>query len=155
MHRVDVTNLWKKDGAFELRHRRLGYLIVHDIHTLQSFVNSMTIGISTCLIFLSIYKANIEGRLCRATVPNDGWRRATKPLEIVHSNVCDPIRDFVFIKNYTSNGSDFKEVKISPQQNVSCLENDEKTIIAQHDVEWTHVTYFNEFFCCSMKPCNL
>lgn len=38
----------------------------------------------------------------RTLFSNDGWERETKPLEIVHLDVCGPIRDVVFIKDSIS-----------------------------------------------------
>lgn len=44
----------------------------------------------------------------KATVSNDGRRQTTKPLEIMHSNLCGPMNDVVFMKDSTRIGNDLK-----------------------------------------------
>ena len=45
----------------------------------------------------------------RATFPNDGERRANKPLEIAHSNIFGRMRDIFFIDDTTSSGNDVEK----------------------------------------------
>jgi hypothetical protein len=39
-----------------------------------------------------VYEASIEGKQHRLSFPTEGARRAIKPLEIVYSDVCGPMR---------------------------------------------------------------
>ena len=93
VYAADVANLAQastNQAALELWHRRLGHLNVASVHALQNLVSGMNLGPrpSSSLIC----EGCIEGKQHRATFPSNGGTRATKPLEIVHSDVCGPMR---------------------------------------------------------------
>jgi transposase InsO family protein len=92
---ADVVNMAQSssnEGALELWHRRLGHLNMKSVHALQNMVSGMNLGKLKCPTSSLVCEGCIEGKLHRAAFPSDGGRRATKPLEIVHSDVCGPMR---------------------------------------------------------------
>ena len=80
------------DGVFKLWHRRLDHLNVKDVHTLQNMISGINLGKFSCPTSSLLCEVCIEGNQHRATLLNEGGRRVTKPLEIIHSDVCGPIR---------------------------------------------------------------
>ncbi len=95
VHGVDAANLVQSptgDGGLELWHRRLGHLNEKGVRTLQTMVSGMNLGKISCPTYSLVCEACIQGKQHRAPFPKEGGRRATKPLEIVHSDVCGPMR---------------------------------------------------------------
>ena len=93
VYAVDATNLAQAStnrGPLELWHRRLGHLNVTSVHALEKMVSGMNLGPrpSSSLIC----EGCIEGKQHRAAFPSNEGTRATKALEIVHSDVCGPMR---------------------------------------------------------------
>lgn len=76
----------------ELWHYRLGHLNVKDVHTLQNIVIGLNLGQKKCPMSSLLDEVYIKNKQYRVAFPNKGGRWATKPLKIVHSDVCDPIR---------------------------------------------------------------
>ena len=77
------------EHSLELWHKRLGHLNVKSVKTLQSMVGGMQVTKGTCDLSC---EACIEGKQTRPPFPSDGARRAAKVLELVHSDVCGPMR---------------------------------------------------------------
>lgn len=101
MHRADMANLTQslmKGSAHELGHRQLEHLNVKYLYVLQSSMNDLNLGKVHFHTFSSICEGCIEGKQLRATFPNDGERRANKPLEIAHSNIFGRMRDMFFYR---------------------------------------------------------
>ena len=81
-----------QEGVVELWHRRLGHLNVKSMKSLQHIVKGL--NLSSCKEEWSsmVCKGCIEGKSSRQPFPKDGATRATKPLELVHSDVCGPMK---------------------------------------------------------------
>jgi transposase InsO family protein len=92
MHVVNVAQTSTIDGALELWHPHLGHLNVKGVHALQNMVSGMNLGNMPCPTSSFVCEGCIEGKQHRKPFPSDGGMRATKPLEIVHSDVCGPMR---------------------------------------------------------------
>jgi transposase InsO family protein len=75
--------------SMELWHKRLGHLNVKSVKALEGMVGGMQVKKATCDLAC---EACIEGKQARKPFPNDGATRATKVLEIVHSDVCGPMK---------------------------------------------------------------
>lgn len=93
VHEADAANIAQsstKNGAMELWHRRLGHLNVRSVRFLQSMVSGMTLGNNESS--MPFCEGCVQGRQHREPFPKDGGMRASKPLEIVHSDVCGPMR---------------------------------------------------------------
>ena len=80
------------EDLVELWHRMLGHLNVKSMKSLQHIVKGL--NLSSCKHDWSsmVCKGCIEGKQARQPFPQDGATRATKPLELVHSDVCGPIK---------------------------------------------------------------
>ena len=80
------------EDLVELWHRRLGHLNVRSMKSLQHIVKGL--NLSSCKHDWSsmVCKGCIEGKQARQPFPKDGATRATKPLELVHSDVCGPMK---------------------------------------------------------------
>lgn len=59
-------------------------------YALQNMVSDMNVNTISCHISLLVCEAYIEGKQHMAIFSNDAERQSTKPLEIVHSDVCGP-----------------------------------------------------------------
>jgi hypothetical protein len=92
MHVANLAQTSTIDGALELWHRRLGHLNIKGVHALQHMVSGMNLGNMPCPTSSFVYEGCIEGKQHCKQFPSDGGMRATKPLEIVHSDVCGPMR---------------------------------------------------------------
>jgi transposase InsO family protein len=92
MHVANVAQTSTIDGALELWHRHFGHLNIKGVHALQNMVSGMNLGNMPCPRSSFVCEGCIEGKQHRKPFPSDGGMRATKPLEIVHSDVCDPMR---------------------------------------------------------------
>ena len=80
------------EDLVELWHRRLGHLNMKSMKSLQHIVKGL--NLSSCKHDWSsmVCKGCIEGKQARQPFPKDGATRATKPLELVHSDVCGPMK---------------------------------------------------------------
>jgi transposase InsO family protein len=87
---ANLTQSSTKKGALELWHRRLGHLNERSVRFLQSMVSGMTLGKDESS--MPFCEGCVYGKQHRAPFPKDGATRATRPLEIVHSDVCGPMR---------------------------------------------------------------
>ncbi len=92
VHVANVAQTSTIDSALELWHRRLGHLNVKGVHALQNMVSGINLGNMPCPTSSFVYEGCIEGKQHCKPFPSDGGMRATKPLEIVHSDVCGPMR---------------------------------------------------------------
>jgi transposase InsO family protein len=92
MHVANVAQTSTIDGALELWHRRLSHLNVKGVHALQNMVSGMNLGNMPFPTSSFVCEGCIEGKQHRKPFPSDGGMRATKPLKIVHSDVCGPMR---------------------------------------------------------------
>jgi transposase InsO family protein len=89
---ANVAQASSKQGALELWHRRLGHLNVKGVCALQHMVSGMDLGKPSSSMLALTCEGCIEGKQHRSTFPSEGGRRASKVLEIVHSDVCGPMR---------------------------------------------------------------
>ena len=105
LYQVTFTKVYEADsahaaqssttnGAMELWHRRLGHLNVRSVGLLQSMVSGMDLGKGESP--MSFCEGCVQGKQHRAPFPKDAGTRASKPLEIVHSDVCGPMRTTSF-----------------------------------------------------------
>jgi len=92
MHVANMAQTSTIDGALELWHCRLGHLNVKGVHALQNMVSGMNLGNMPCPTSSFVCEGCIEGKQHCKPFRSDGGMCATKPLEIVHSNVCGPMR---------------------------------------------------------------
>jgi len=92
MHVANLAQTSTIDGALELWHHRLGHLNIKGVHALQNMVSGVNRGNMPCPTSSFVCEGYIEGKQHCKPFPNDGRMRATKPLEIVHSDVCGPMR---------------------------------------------------------------
>ena len=81
-------------SAMELWHKRLGHLHVNGVKGLQSMVVGMDLGKGASQILPC--EGCVEGKQARASFPSDGGTRATQVLELVHSDVCGPMKTLSF-----------------------------------------------------------
>ena len=82
------------ESAMELWHKRLGHLHVNRVKGLQSMVVGMDLGKGASQILAC--EGCVEGKQARASFPSDGGTRATQVLELVHSDVCGPMKILSF-----------------------------------------------------------
>jgi hypothetical protein len=95
VHEAEAANLMQfptGDDALEFWYYHLGHLNVKSVNTLQNVVSGMKFDKCFCSISLLLCEACIKGKQHRVAFPNKGGRRATEPLEIIHSDVCGPMR---------------------------------------------------------------
>jgi hypothetical protein len=92
VHVANVAQTSTIDGALELWHCHLSHLNVKGVHALQNMVSGMNLGNMPCPTSSFVCEGCIEGKQHRKPFPNNGGMCATKPLEIVHSDVCGPMR---------------------------------------------------------------
>ena len=81
-------------SAMELWHKRLGHLHVNGVKGLQSMVVDMDLGKGASQMLAC--EGCVEGKQARASFPSDGGTRATQVLELVHSDVCGPMKTLSF-----------------------------------------------------------
>ena len=93
MHAANFVHSHARGGPVELWHRRLRHLNVRSVFTLQNMVRGMNLGKISHPTSTLVCKACIEGKQFATKWGNDTERVATKPLEIVHSDVCGFIRN--------------------------------------------------------------
>lgn len=80
------------EDKLQLWHHRLGHLNVKSLETLSFMVTSMDL-LQRHIIQLSLTcHGCIEGKQTLVPFPIEGTTHATKQLEIVHSNVCRPMK---------------------------------------------------------------
>ncbi len=87
MHVANLAQTSTIDDALELWHRRLGHLNIKGVHALQNMVSGMNLGNMPCPTFSFVCGGCIEGKQHCKPFPSDGGMPATKPLEIMHSDV--------------------------------------------------------------------
>ncbi len=92
MHVANLAQTSTIDGALELWHCRLGHLNIKGVHAFQNMVSGMNFGNMPCPTSSFVCEGCIEGKQHCKPFPSDGGMRATKPLEIVHSDVCGLVR---------------------------------------------------------------
>jgi hypothetical protein len=92
VHVANVPQTSTIDCALQLWHCRLGHLNVKGVHPLQNMVSGMNLGNMPCPTSSFVCEGCIEGKQHHKPFPSGGGMRATKPLEIVHSDVCGPMR---------------------------------------------------------------
>ena len=78
--------------SVELWHHRLGHLDVRSIYALQNMVKGMNVGKTPPPANTLVCEACTECEQYAAKWGNNQEKLATKPLEIVHSGVCGPMR---------------------------------------------------------------
>ena len=80
----------------ELWHRRMGHLNAKGVKALQGMANGMDLGKAPSNVVPFACEGCIEGKLARQPFLIDGADRATKVLELVHSDVCGPMKTTSF-----------------------------------------------------------
>ena len=80
------------DHNMELWHKRLGHLNVTSMKTLRNMVIGLDLGQCSSDVASFECEGCVEGKQTRQPFPKDGGTRATKPLELVHSDVCGPMK---------------------------------------------------------------
>ena len=87
---ANMAHQMSQSAPLELWHRRLGHLNVKSVKALQSMVNGMQIkdGASNS----AVCEGCIQGKLYRTLFPSEGGERASKSLELVHSDICGPFK---------------------------------------------------------------
>ena len=88
----DFVHLRGEGDSVEVWHHRLGHLDVRSIYALQSMVKGINLGKTSHPTTTLVCEACTEGKQYAAKWGNNEERLATKPLEIVHSGVCGPMR---------------------------------------------------------------
>ena len=78
--------------ALELWHKRLGHLNAKGVKALQNMVSGMDLGKVPSNVVPFACEGCVKGKQARQPFPSDGGTRATKVLELVHSDVCGPMR---------------------------------------------------------------
>jgi len=82
------ANLSTKNEEYNLWHKRLGYLNFEDVKKLQSQTSGMKIDFSK--ISKDLCQVCIEG-MQTGRPHNQQRRRATRPLQLVHSDIIGPV----------------------------------------------------------------
>ena len=78
--------------ALELWHKRLGHLNAKSVKALENMVSGMNLGKTTSNVLPLACEGCVEGKQARQPFPTDGGTRASKILELVHSDVCGPMK---------------------------------------------------------------
>jgi hypothetical protein len=91
-HSADVEHSSVGGDSVELWHHRLGHLDVRSIYALQMMVKGINLGKTSPPVTTLVCEACTEGKQYAAKWGNNEERVATKPLEIVHSGVCGPMK---------------------------------------------------------------
>ena len=78
--------------AMELWHKRLGHFNAKGVKALQNMVSGMDLGKVPSNVVPFACEGCVEGKQARQPFPSDGGTHATKVLELVHSDVCGPMR---------------------------------------------------------------
>ena len=91
-HSTNLENSRAGGDSVELWHHRLGHLDVRSIYALQSMVKGINLGKTSPPTTSLVCEACTEGKQYAAKWGNNEEKLATKPLEIVHSGVCGPMR---------------------------------------------------------------
>jgi transposase InsO family protein len=81
-----------KDDKLALWHRRLGHLNIKSVKTLRGMVSGMDLHQLKVDASTFTCEGCIEGKQQRLPFAGEGATRATKVLEIVHSDVCGPMK---------------------------------------------------------------
>ena len=89
---ADFVHLRGGGNSVELWHHRLGYLDVRSIYALQSMVKGIYLGKTSPPTTTFVCEVCMEGKQYAAKWGNNEEMLATKPLEIVHSGACGPMR---------------------------------------------------------------
>ncbi|OAE20919.1 hypothetical protein AXG93_3256s1660 [Marchantia polymorpha subsp. ruderalis] len=93
VHGMDAVKLVQSnggDGGLQLWHRRLGHLDEKGVRALRCMVAGIDLIQVSCTSPL-VCEACIEVKQHRFSFPTERARRITKPLEIVHYDVCGPM----------------------------------------------------------------
>ena len=91
VNEAEMSSLAYSNGnshSLELWHKKLGHLNANSIKMLQSMVSEMDVGAAQGDVHSFACERCVEGKQARRPFPTDGGTRATKILELVHSNVC-------------------------------------------------------------------
>lgn len=95
MHAAECATLVQSssnEDKLALWHRRLGHLNVKSVKALRGMVSGMDLAQSHVAPSSFTCEGCIEGKQQRSPFPVDGATRASKVLEIVHSDVCGPMK---------------------------------------------------------------
>ena len=93
VHRGDQAHVaTSTNEGLILWHQRMGHLNVQSLKTLPSLVNGLDHSILHGDSLPSACEGCMMGKQHRQSFPKDGATRASKALEIVHSDVCGPMK---------------------------------------------------------------
>ncbi|KAL6294691.1 hypothetical protein ACE6H2_002833 [Prunus campanulata] len=73
-----------------LRHKRMGHLTFQSLKILQQ--HDMVIGLPSIQEAKEACEGCAKGNQHRDSFPSEGAWRASKPLELIHSDVCGPMK---------------------------------------------------------------
>ena len=89
---TDYVHSHAGGDSAKLWHYQLGHLDVKSVYVLQSMVKGINLGETSPPNTTLVCQACIEGKQYATKWGNDAERLATKPLKIVHLDVCGPMR---------------------------------------------------------------
>lgn len=95
MNSINLAQSWKNDGVLELWYYKFGHLNVKNVHTLQNVLSEMNLGQIVNPTSLPSCEACMEGKQHTTSLLNHRGRQTIKSFEIIHLDVCNPMRDAV------------------------------------------------------------
>lgn len=90
--KAKVASVAQSHDSLSMWHQRLGHLNMKSVRELQHMVSGMSLGHGKSNVSNVPCEACIEGKQQRQPFPVDSATRATKLLQIVHSDVCGSMR---------------------------------------------------------------
>ena len=95
MHEAETSSLAHSEAnshPLELWHKRLGHLNANSVKSLQTMVSGMDVQAVPNDVHSFACEGCVQGKQARRPFPTEGGTRATKILELVHSDVCGPMK---------------------------------------------------------------
>src|SRR5450631_1333284 len=95
MHEAETSSLAHSEAnshPLDLWHKRLGHLNANSVKSLQTMVSGMDVQAVPNDVHSFACEGCVQGKQARRPFPTEGGTRATKILELVHSDVCGPMK---------------------------------------------------------------
>ena len=95
MHGAETSSLAHSEAnshPLELWYKRLGHLNANSMKSLQTMVSGMDVQAVPNDVHSLACEGCVEGKQARRPFPTEGGTRAKKILELVHSDVCGPMK---------------------------------------------------------------
>ena len=95
VNRAEVSTLaytTANGDAMELWHKRVGHLNAKGVKALQNMVSGMDLGKIPSNVVPFACEECVQEKQARQPFPSDAGTHATKVLELVHLDVCGPMR---------------------------------------------------------------